>query len=142
MAQLADQNGMIFAEEALIVDAQLFLHNLMEEKGISRSRLASLLGVSKARVSQIFSDECENMTLRLLARAAFALGERVELDCEHFRDSRIAAEIKSIAANDDTNVHSIWERQSSSEGTGKETSKGRLNSFIDHSLQTLEVANG
>lgn len=65
----------VFAEEDFVVEAQTFLHSLMEEKGVSRSELARAMGVSRARVSQIFSDECKNFTVRLLARATHALGE-------------------------------------------------------------------
>lgn len=65
----------IYAEEALVINAQGLLHQLMEEKGISRADLARAMGVSRARVTQIFSDECKNFTIRLWARALFALGE-------------------------------------------------------------------
>ncbi|WP_295527196.1 helix-turn-helix transcriptional regulator [Novosphingobium sp. Chol11] len=63
-----------------MVDVQSFLHQLMVEKGINRSQLAKAMGVSRARVSQIFSDECKNFTIRLLARAVHALGEVPEIN--------------------------------------------------------------
>lgn len=72
-----------YAEEAFVVDAQSFLHALMEDKGVSRAQLAAAMGVSRARVSQIFSADCTNFTVRLLARACFALGERAEITCAH-----------------------------------------------------------
>lgn len=65
----------VFAEEAFVVDVQSFLHRLMIEKGFNQKQLADAMGVSKARVSQLFSDECKNFTIRLLARACHALGE-------------------------------------------------------------------
>jgi transcriptional regulator with XRE-family HTH domain len=105
----ASARDLIFAEEALVVDAQLFLHNLMEEKGYSRADLARLMGVSRARVSQLFSDECKNFTIRNFARAAFALGEKVDLDCDHFRAVRSRKEYKSIAGPECANVVPIWE---------------------------------
>jgi len=95
-----------FAEEALVVDVQIFLHNLMEEKGMSRANLAKAMGVSRARVTQMLSDECQNLTVRLLARAAHALGEAVELDCEHFRLKRQAKEAASASGS--ANVYQIW----------------------------------
>lgn len=67
----------IFAEEDAVVAVQSFLHELMEEKGISRAELARAMGVSRPRVTQLFSDECSNLTLRLIARAMFALGEEL-----------------------------------------------------------------
>jgi transcriptional regulator with XRE-family HTH domain len=66
---------LIFAEEALVVNAQGLLQQLMNEKGMSRADLARSMGVSRARVSQLFSDECRNFTIRFWARALFALGE-------------------------------------------------------------------
>lgn len=74
-----------FAEESFVVDAQSYLHEMMQAKGKTRADLAAAMGVSRARVSQLFSSECKNFTVRLLARAFFALGERVEITCEHSR---------------------------------------------------------
>lgn len=67
---------LVFAEEELVVSAQGLLHELLVEKGMSRADLARAMGVSRARVTQLFSDECKNFTLRLWARALFALGEQ------------------------------------------------------------------
>lgn len=76
----------VFAEEAAVVDAQILLHGVMERKGVSRADLARAMNVSRARVTQIFSDECSNLTIRLLARALWALGEELAL----FTDSDVA----------------------------------------------------
>lgn len=85
MSSTNDQErNAIFAEEAFVVDAQLFLHSLMEEKGFTRADLAKAMGVSRPRVSQVFSDDCKNFTLRLFARAVHALGETPTLSCQHF----------------------------------------------------------
>lgn len=65
-----------FAEEMLVADVQSVLEQLMHDKGCSRTDLARLMGVSKARVTQIFSDQ-HNFTIRLIARAFHALGEQV-----------------------------------------------------------------
>jgi transcriptional regulator with XRE-family HTH domain len=69
----------VFAEEAAVVDAQTLLHSVMERKGVSRADLARAMNVSRPRVTQIFSDECSNLTIRLLARALCALGEDLVL---------------------------------------------------------------
>lgn len=83
MANVSElERSAIFAEEDFVVEAQTFLHNLMIEKGMSRSDLARAMGVSRARVSQIFSDECKNFTVRYLARATHALGEKPSLGCK------------------------------------------------------------
>jgi len=71
----ANEQDAIFAEEALVVEVQGLLHEIMEEKGISRADLARAMNVSRPRITQIFSDDCKNFTIRLLAKAMFALNE-------------------------------------------------------------------
>lgn len=109
MNEVADNHdAIIFAEEALVVDVQIFLHNLMEEKGMSRADLAKAMGVSRARVSQMLSDDCRNLTVRLLARATHALGERMEFDCDHFRRKREQKDAEVAGAS--ANVISMWQK--------------------------------
>ncbi len=83
------EQGRIFAEEAAVVDAQALLHGIMEKRGISRAELARAMNVSRARITQIFSEDCSNLTVRLLARAMFALREELHL-CPAKRDQREA----------------------------------------------------
>lgn len=64
-----------FREEFFVAEAQARLEALMEEKGVTRAELSRKLNVSRARVTQIFSDDASNLTLRLLARSFLALGE-------------------------------------------------------------------
>lgn len=71
----ADERSRVFAEEAAVVAVQCLLQDLMERKGWNRADMARAMNVSRARVTQIFSDECTNLTVRLLARAMTALGE-------------------------------------------------------------------
>jgi transcriptional regulator with XRE-family HTH domain len=80
--QIANEREAIFAEEAFVVDVQIMLNQVMKEKGFSRAELARAMNVSRARITQIFSDECKNFTVRLLARAMHAMGEAPELTCE------------------------------------------------------------
>jgi transcriptional regulator with XRE-family HTH domain len=77
----ANERNSIFAEEAFVVEVQSLLHEIMEEKGISRADLARAMNVSRARITQLFSDECTNFTVRLLARAMYALEEIPTLGC-------------------------------------------------------------
>lgn len=65
----------VFAEEAFVVEVQGLLHDIMVAKGISRAELARQMGVSRARITQLFSADCKNFTVRILARAMHALGE-------------------------------------------------------------------
>lgn len=64
-----------FGEEHFVAGSQARLAEMLDEKGISRAELARKLGVSRPRVTQIFSDDATNFTLRLLARSFIALGE-------------------------------------------------------------------
>lgn len=79
--KFASEREAVFAEEAFVVDVQILLHQIMEKKGISRADLARAMNVSRPRITQIFSDECKNLTVRLLARAMHAMGESPELSC-------------------------------------------------------------
>lgn len=96
MAHDTERNErIIFAEEELVVNAQGLLQELLEEKGMSRADLARAMGVSRARVTQLFSDDCKNFTIRLWARALFALDEKAVVsyagsdDClDHFFNGR------------------------------------------------------
>lgn len=84
--QIANEKEAIFAEEAFVVDVQILLNQIMKEKGFSRADLARAMNVSRARITQIFSDECKNFTVRLLARAMHAMGETPELTCELYAE--------------------------------------------------------
>lgn len=80
--EIANEREAIFAEEAFVVDVQIILNKIMNAKGFSRADLARSMNVSRARITQIFSDDCKNFTVRLLARAMHALGETPEVTSE------------------------------------------------------------
>lgn len=100
-----------FAEEAFVVEVQSFLQTVMDEKGINKSTLAKSMGVSKARVSQMFSSEVKNFTIRLLAKALYAMGEKAELTCGAYREveARRLRERVIDAASRGENVAICWE---------------------------------
>ena len=50
----------------------------MEERRITRTELATAIGVSKARISQILSGH-DNLTLKSLVAVAMGLDSRIEL---------------------------------------------------------------
>lgn len=68
-----------FDEESLVAEAQSLIVSAMAQQRVTRSELAQLMGVSKARVSQMLSSACTNLTLRLLGRAGHALGLKFKL---------------------------------------------------------------
>lgn len=95
--QFASERDAIFAEESFVVDVQILLNTIMVEKGISRADLARAMNVSRPRITQIFSDDCKNLTVRLLARAMHALGESPEMICMRLADRNDdAVEFKSL----------------------------------------------
>lgn len=146
MNQVVDkERAATFAEEAFVVDVQSFLHHMMEEKGISRADLAKAMGVSKARVSQIFSDEAKNFTVRLLARAAHAMGEVVELDAEFLRECRArdrqqAADMQRVDTK--SNVFPIWSKVNDFEEGGffDCCSNDELDAFVELTMDLAKAA--
>lgn len=101
----------IRTEENFVADIQILLHEIMLEKGVTRAMLAERLGVSRARISQIFSSDCKNFTVRLLARAMHALGETPEISCrwEQVRQRRCQQSMMEAAALDPcNNLSLIW----------------------------------
>lgn len=65
----------IFALESLVFSVQVALQRAMTKQGVSAKELAERLGMTPARVSQIFSDKGPNLTLRTIAKIQAALGE-------------------------------------------------------------------
>ncbi len=99
----------IEAIEGFMVDVQVYLNEIMDAKKISRAELARRMGVSRARVSQMFADD-SNLTVRMLARAAFHLGEEPRVESEAtraLREERRARREKA-AVKAAPNVHSLW----------------------------------
>lgn len=74
-----DQNeGEAFAIENLVFSVQVALQRAMNKRGVSNKALAERLGMSPARVSQIFSSSGPNLTLKTIAKIAHALEEDFE----------------------------------------------------------------
>lgn len=108
MARDDRERSRIFAEEEAVVNVQSFLHEIMEEKGISRADLARAMGVSRARVTQLFSDECTNLTLRLLARAMFALNEELVVSSSRQLQSKLKCHIQDARPEAPSKLHRTW----------------------------------
>lgn len=70
-----------YEEELLYGEATDTISGLLESLSISKNEVASRLGVSPGRVSQIFSGR-ENLTLRTLASLAWSLGMKVSFQVE------------------------------------------------------------
>lgn len=105
------QRSVVAVEEGFVVEVQSYLQELMNNAGISRSELARRMGVSRARVTQIFSDDCTNLTIRLLAKAAYAMGEEPKIESELTRRLKAAREDEDRQAliRRSGNVVPIWQ---------------------------------
>lgn len=66
---------LLLAEESFILDAQMTIQRILNEKGITQADLARRLSVGESYVSQMLGDSARNLTLRTVARVMAALGE-------------------------------------------------------------------
>jgi len=88
------ENLRLFQQERLLFDVTEQMCKSMQEKGVSRSQLAELLGKSKGRISQILDGE-RNLTLRVVANVFTALGQSLTVSTE-----ALAIEREALAAED------------------------------------------
>ncbi len=70
-----DEAKEAFAIEDLVFSVQIALQKVMHKQGVGHKELAERLGMSPARVSQIFADNGPNLTLKTIARIQHALGK-------------------------------------------------------------------
>lgn len=77
-------------EENGLMDFQFAILDVMKAKGISQAKFAEMLGVSRARVSQLLSAEA-NPTLKLVARALSVLEMKAGYELERKRSEAPAA---------------------------------------------------
>ncbi|MNV48696.1 hypothetical protein D3C71_1406180 [compost metagenome] len=135
------KNSSVYAEEALVVDLQSLLHTVMVEKGITRAQLAEAMGVSKARISQLFSDDCTNFTVRILARALFALGESLEVGCPTLRQANARAQRMSAIEDmvwDEFSGANRWQIAANDEPMlVSQAASGRTNNMIAHAISRM-----
>jgi len=68
----------IYEREALAFDASELVAKLMEDKEVSKSDLAALVGTSKSHITNLLSGS-RNMTMHTLADLTFVLGYKVEM---------------------------------------------------------------
>lgn len=95
------QRRRLLERESLSFEATELISKLMEEQKISKSALATLLGKSRAYVTQILNGS-RNMTLHTAADVAFALGHRIGLrsvPLQSVRDEHDCVMTYDVAAN-------------------------------------------
>jgi transcriptional regulator with XRE-family HTH domain len=136
------QRSVVAVEEGFVVEVQSYLQELMNNAGISRSELARRMGVSRARVTQIFSDECTNLTIRLLAKAAHAMGEVPRVESELTRRLRAAREDEDRQAliYRSGNVVPIWQDTDSTDPADADCVG--TDPRLDRIVERLRVAGG
>ncbi len=75
-ADVRRNRGVIEAEEDFLIDVQFLIQDLINRKRVSRTELAEMIGISKARLSQLMGSEA-NPTLKTFAGVVHALGEKI-----------------------------------------------------------------
>jgi len=75
------ENLRLFQQERLLLDVTEQMCKSMQEKGITRSQLAKLLGKSKRQIGEILDGE-RNLTLPVVADVFTALGHSLVVSTE------------------------------------------------------------
>lgn len=75
---------LLLAEESFILDAQMTVQRILNERGITQAELARRMGVGESYVSQMLGDSAKNLTLRTVARVMTALDETPHLTINRY----------------------------------------------------------
>ena len=105
----------IQAEEEFIVEVQYAIQKVLNDHGINYAQLAGKLGISKARVSQMFGDEASNLTLRTVARIFNVIGDRAIFSSEYLEEiaargkhgKALSASLCAMSKNKEIPLHFI-----------------------------------
>lgn len=101
-----------FAIEALVFSVQISLQKAMQKHGVSNKELADRLGMTPARVSQIFATKGANLTLKTIARVQHALGEDFEfVRKQDVKTRKTAKKIEKFGPTLVQGNPSIWKKQ-------------------------------
>lgn len=130
----------VIAAEDALMDFQFAVIDAMNAKGISNSQFAELLGVSRARVSQMLSSDA-NPTIKLVGRALAVLGlETKYVDAS--APSSNAADWFPLAgkSDEDANVKPCSWRASQRMKPRKEAWHGKARVANGNDVSTLAAA--
>lgn len=114
----------IRAEVGFITDLQLEIEAAMDKQGLTQAKLAKLLNVSEARVSQMLSDNGANLEARTIAKIAHRLGMKAHIRFD-------APEAQVARKNGPTVCMAQWVRDQA--GSGGKSSWGRAIASDDES---------
>lgn len=85
----AERDGRL-AEERFLLATQVEMQRLLNASGLKYKDLARRLCVSEARVSQMFGDDANNLTIRTIAKIFHQLGEKPLIMSKAIYDRRLA----------------------------------------------------
>lgn len=86
----ADTYAAKAAEAAFILLTQTEMQKIMNRKGLRYRDLARRMGVTEARVSQMFGETATNLTIKTVARVFHQLGETAYLTTQEEFERQIA----------------------------------------------------
>lgn len=89
MANREKGYDLLLVEEAFILDAQMTIQRILNEKRITQAELARRLGVGESYVSQMLGDSARNLTLRTVARVLTALDETPHLTINRWMEQAV-----------------------------------------------------
>ena len=78
LSELLGRTTAAFEAERLMLETTEMILHVMEQQGVTRAELATLLGRTRGHVSQVLNGD-RNMTLRTLAEILHALDRRATL---------------------------------------------------------------
>ncbi len=98
----ADAYAAKAAEAAFILLAQTEMEKIMNRKGLRYRDLSRRMGVTEARISQMFGDTATNLTIKTVARVFHHLGETAYLTTLEEFERQLA---EARGAHTDDNAH-------------------------------------
>lgn len=103
--------GRIEAQIDFVFDMHLLIQELIENEGITRTELASRIGITKARLSQLMRPEA-NPTVRTVVDIFHALGAELSLSLkskqQNHDDASVSDQPTEIYASGDEVLHALF----------------------------------
>jgi transcriptional regulator with XRE-family HTH domain len=84
----------LLAESRFVNDVLVAIESAMESRALTQAKLADLLGISEARVSQLLSGNGVNLRARTIARVGHAMNLRPEIKLVELRKREQKTETK------------------------------------------------
>jgi len=78
---MTDSYELMLVEDEAVACVQGMAQRLLREQKLTQAQLAERMGVSAARISQLFADEPENLSVKAAARLFYHLGEELVFTC-------------------------------------------------------------